>query len=741
MKSNKKRDLDYIQNPLERSHWFIAPLSGATLTLVFFIFLFATHRYLDSLKTPITTGELLTNPYIGGAFLLLTLISTISLTFLWQVVTRSPLREINRLLKQYGVLEAQEAKALQEFCLRQSTAVLKNVLERAEAISDDAKKFELVAATTDHSVVLTDADGYLIWVNSSFTKMTGYDLEEVIGRKPGHFLRAPESAPANIATINRGIQDKVGFDAEVFNQRKDGSRFWAQVEVRPSFDDEGELKYFIGIERDITEEKRTESALEINRKELQQRIVDLQAAKAELETERSKLAAFAEELSTAKDAAEQANRAKSEFLATVSHELRTPMNGVLGMAGLLIDSDLGPIEREQALAIKESGESLLVLLNDILDLSRLEANGLELECVPVRMTNIVNTVIDVMRTNANEKNLHLIAEIDPETPEVIIGDPTRMRQILFNLTSNAIKFTEKGEVRVCVMPDRERGENFIKCEVSDTGIGISETAQARLFDRFSQADSTISRTHGGTGLGLAICRELALLMDGSIDVRSVLGEGSTFIVSTPLEVPEAQGVSEIQTVSRPSKNHTDLSAPSAWRILIAEDQHINAKLMTAIIGRLGHELNIVSNGIEVIEALRENTYDLILMDIQMPEMDGILATKVIRSSDSEWKNIPIIALTAHAMAGTRDTYMQAGMDGFISKPISIDTLVDEMDRVMNCHAAGSAPHATLPLERVETEETSQGPLLNDTSKPDCDEEAFLNDMLTDLEVPEDHSAA
>jgi len=741
MKTKKKRDLDHIQNPLERSHWFIAPLSGVTLTLVFFIFLFATTRYLDSLETPITTRELLTNPYIAGAFLLFTLISTISLTFLWQVVTQAPLREINELLKNYGALEVHETEALQQQCLRRSTVVLRHVLERADAISDDAKKFELVAATTDHSVVLTDADGYIIWVNSSFAKMTGYEFEEVIGRKPGHFLRAPESAPADIAAINRGIQDKVGFDAEVFNQRKDGSRFWAQVEVRPSFDDDGGLKYFIGIERDITEEKRTEAALEINRKELQQRIVDLQAAKAELETERSKLAAFTEDLSTAKDAAEQANRAKSEFLATVSHELRTPMNGVLGMAGLLIDSNLGPIEREQALAIKESGENLLVLLNDILDLSRLEANGLELEYVPVHITDIVNTVIDVMRANANEKNLHLIAEIDPETPKVVIGDPTRMRQILFNLTSNAIKFTEKGEVRVCVMPDYERGENSIKCEVSDTGIGISEKAQARLFDRFSQADSTISRTHGGTGLGLAICRELALLMDGTIGVRSVLGEGSTFVISMPLEVPEAQDISEIQTVRQPSKNHTKLSTASVWRILVAEDQHINAKLMTAIIGRLGHELNIVSNGIEVIEALRENTYDLILMDIQMPEMDGILATKVIRSSDSEWKNIPIIALTAHAMAGTRDTYMQAGMDGFISKPISIDALVDEMDRVMNYHAAGSAPHVTPPLERAETEEVSQSTLLNDASKLDRDEEAFLNDMLTDLELPEDHSAA
>jgi PAS domain S-box-containing protein len=738
MKTKNRPGMGFFHTPIVRNHWVIAITCAFVLTplsfAIFFVIEYSVASVGANLWLASPTGTML----LAATAALVTIVSTMSLVLLLQFRIQMPLREINELLKSYGTLDEDEIRSLDKNDMRESAGVLKDVLSRAKLQHEESSKLLLFAHATDHSVVLTDANGYLIWVNSSFTKMTGYELEEIIGRKPGHFLRAPESAPSGIAAINRGIKDKVGFDAEVLNQRKDGTRFWAQVEVRPSFDKNGELEYFIGIERDISEAKRTQSALEINRKELQQRIVDLQSAKTELESERTKLAAFADELSVAKDEAEQANRAKSEFLATVSHELRTPMNGVLGMAGLLIESNLKPEDREHAMAIKESGENLLVLLNDILDLSRLEANGLELECVPVRMTDIVNTVVDVMRSNANDKALRLVAQIDPTTPEIVVGDPTRMRQILFNLTSNAIKFTEKGEVRVSVAPDLERGKEFIKCEVSDTGIGISPEAQTRLFDRFSQADSTISRTHGGTGLGLAICNELALLMNGLIEVTSTPGKGSSFTVSLPLEVP-----AEKSNTSLPSPSTTatrELKSNQKWKILVAEDQHINAKLMTAIIGRLGHELTIAPNGIEVIKELRENTFDLILMDIQMPEMDGILATKVIRSSDAEWKNIPIIALTAHAMAGTRDTYLQAGMNGFISKPITIDFLIDEMDRVMNVYDNADEDVACGENEAIKEQVVSAKDATDEPLQSE-DEEAFLSDLLEELEAPDDLSVA
>lgn len=734
MKTKKTGERSSLQNLFAHNPWAIVIVCALFLMpLTYAVFVFVDLK-ISAAATNVwfstTTGTL----FLAATASFATLICTISLILLLQVRIKTPLREINALLREYGSLDPQEIQLLKREEIRASAKVLEQVLSQARKQNQESDKLELVAHATDHAVVLADADGFLIWVNASFTKMTGYSLDEAIGRKPGHFLRAPESPPDNIAAINRGIQNKVGFDAEVLNQRKDGTRFWAQAEVRPSFNDEGDLQYFIGIERDITEAKRTENALEANRKELQKRIVDLQSAKTELEAERAKLAAFADELSIAKDAAEQANRAKSEFLATVSHELRTPMNGVLGMAGLLIDSDLSTEDHEHALAIRESGENLLVLLNDILDLSRLEANGLELECVPVRMTEIVNAVMEVMKSNANEKALNLIAEIDPATPEVVIGDPTRMRQILFNLTSNAIKFTDKGEVKVCVSPDLERGNSFIRCDVTDTGIGISREAQDRLFDRFSQADSTISRTHGGTGLGLAICRELAHLMNGSINVQSTPGEGSTFTVSIPLEVPSSE--SSHQQEESCASVDAGLDAMEEWKILVAEDQLINAKLMKAIIGRLGHQLKVAPNGVEVIKELRNNAYDLILMDIQMPEMDGILATKVIRSSDADWRNIPIIALTAHAMAGTRESYLQAGMDGFVSKPISIDALIDEMNRVMAGEKSDADTLDTVPdLNKPATDETSAAASVS------SDEQAFLNDMLEDITIEDDQTVA
>ncbi len=673
---------------------------------------------------------------VGAASFLLALAFVSALVHFWKKSLLAPFREINELLITNGDLEEDEISSLANGNFATTVRIMADAFAQSKSARNEAERFRLVAEAIDDSVLMTDTEGYLVWANPSFTQMTGYALDEVIGRKPGHFLRAPESEPSTIATIDRHIRYHKGLDTEVLNMTKAGRRFWAQLEIRPVLGADGEAINFIGIERDITDDKRTEAALEANRVELQQRINDLQNAKGELEAERAKLAMSADELSAAKDAAEQANRAKSEFLATVSHELRTPMNGVLGMAELLIDSDLNPEQRDHASAIKDSGESLLVLLNDILDLSRLEAQGLELENVPIKLADTVAAVTDVMRANASDRGLELTTGISPDAPEIVMGDPTRLRQILFNLTSNAIKFTDRGSVGVFVSPDPDKGAKFIKIDVTDTGIGISKEAQARLFERFSQADSSISRTHGGTGLGLAICRELSRLMGGEISVESTPGKGSKFSISVPLALPdeETTNLNAGDMAQKPSPAET----PSkTWRILVAEDQPINAKLMTAIMGRLNHTLTIAPNGVEVIKELRKGEFDLILMDIQMPEMDGILATKVIRSSDEPWHDIPIIALTAHAMAGTRDTYFQAGMNGFVSKPISIDALVHEINTVMigTNSDAGNAQHVDGQECVVEAEQNAP------TSTPSEDEEAFLADMLSDLVEDDGQSAA
>ncbi|MEQ9517927.1 MAG: ATP-binding protein [Parvibaculum sp.] len=660
-------------------------------------------------------------------------------------------------------VDALSKKSLKPFKggAQNAAAALIDMTEEIGRFSILHERFEMVADTTHHSVVVTDKSGKILWVNTSFTNLTGYTSEDAIGFKPGHFLRAPESDPSIGSNISTALAEGRGINTEVLNIRKDGTRFWASLEIRPDLDSQGNIRHFVGVERDITDDKQAEAALEASRRELQKRIVDLQGAKQDLEKERTKLAASTGELSLAKEAAEQANRAKSEFLATISHELRTPMNGVLGMADLLLNDDLTPSQHNLASTIKESGESLLVLLNDILDLSRLEATGLQLESVPVRIPEIVEAVADVMRFTAQSKALDLIVDIDPKVPETIIGDPTRLRQVLFNLLSNAIKFTEQGSIHVAVAPDLSKGENVIRCDVTDTGIGIADEAKNRLFERFSQADSSISRTHGGTGLGLAICRELVTLMGGSISVESTLGKGTVFTFWIPFDVPAPVTRKTSTPKQIRPEQATTVETPTTnkgWRILVAEDQHINVRLITAIMDRLGHNITVAPNGIEAVKRLREQPFDMVLMDIQMPEMDGVLATKVIRSSDADWANIPIIALTAHAMVSTRNAYFQAGMNGFVSKPISIDLLEREMARVMRgelCQQELEAKQGTYrhaprveELADLETNSDEEKPVpslasiaTNETVPASDDEDAFLNDMLDELTAESDQSIA
>lgn len=674
------------------------------------------------------TGSILGHLFLGACGMLAALAIAI---FIYSHLHRryiAPLRLIQNALDGTENFASVDLRAIGTAEIGEIATRLVEQIDDKRAMMAEINRLTLIANVTEHSVIICDARGYILWANPFFTSSTGYTLEEVKGRKPAHFLRAPECDSEPLAQLEQSFDEFRDCDVEVLNTTKSGTRFWANVEVRPVRNTDDKADYFVSIERDVTVSKRTAAALEANRRELQQRIVDLQRAKSELEEERAKLAASADELSQAKDAAELANRAKSEFLATVSHELRTPMNGVLGMAELLLASPLDEEQHDHALTIRESGESLLTLLNDILDLSRLEAHGLQLETVAIQVTDIVDAVADVMRANAEAKNLALVTDIHDDTPAIVEGDPTRLRQILFNLTSNAIKFTDEGEVRVTVRPDTSRSEQHLCFEVSDTGNGISEDAQKRLFQRFSQADSSISRTHGGTGLGLAICKELTVLMGGSIEVQSEPGCGSTFRVRLPLNVLR-------QTLPEAPAAHTKEIDPFAiaaeasnrpLRVLLAEDQAVNVKLMKAIAHRLGYRMRVAGNGIEAIKSLREEEFDLVLMDVQMPEMDGILATKVIRSADAEWQHVPIIALTAHAMEGNRDTYYRAGMNGFVSKPVNIAALIQEIDRVI----AGDNDTPVTPEYQSDTTGVDTQPVAGDLNEQAA--QMVLDDLLQDL---------
>ncbi len=389
------------------------------------------------------------------------------------------------------------------------------------------------------------------------------------------------------------------------------------------------------------------------------------------------------DLSSNITALERADRAKSEFLATMSHEIRTPMNGVLGMLRLLLASDLTGRQSELASTAQTSAENLLIILNDILDHSKLEAGRIELEYVSFSPNQVLDSVVSLLRTHADAKGLNLSVESSSELPQWVKGDPTRVRQVLINLIGNAINFTQKGSVRVMATHRVLEGSNLeLYISVSDTGIGISQEDQAKIFTRFSQADNTTTRKFGGSGLGLTICKQLVELMDGEIGLGSIVGEGSTFwftIRCTAGVPPQESEVCEFQVVP-PGRR---------LRILVAEDNLVNCMVVRLFLEKEGHHVEVVGNGLEAVQAVKMGTYDLCLIDIQMPEMDGRTAARKIRGLEGTISEIPIIALTANAMAGDREEYLAAGMNDYLAKPFDSRQLQAVIARVTE-EKAGTA---------------------------------------------------
>jgi signal transduction histidine kinase/CheY-like chemotaxis protein len=425
----------------------------------------------------------------------------------------------------------------------------------------------------------------------------------------------------------------------------------------------------VGIRTDIT-------ALKEQQEILQRNIADLEAAKRQVEQQSFHMRELADRYAEEKERAEEASRAKSEFLAMMSHEIRTPMNGVLGTIGLLQNTDLSKQQYKLITTARESAEHLLTLINDILDFSKLEAGRIDLENIDFDLAHLIESAISMMNPRAVMKGLRMSSEISPQTPRFLKGDPGRLRQILFNLAGNAIKFTSRGEVRILVdsRPIGD-GRHMLSVKVRDTGIGIAADQIDRLFSRFNQADSSIARRFGGTGLGLAISKQLTELMGGRIGVESTEGQGSTFW----FELPLAEG----QTVQTQMPVETDGPATlRSLRILVAEDNQVNQMVIGLMLRQLGHQADIVTNGIEACEQVQKAPYDLVLMDMQMPEMDGITATATIRKLPHPCAGIPIIALTANAMEGDRERYINAGMDDYVAKPIALPLLIAAMNRVM-----------------------------------------------------------
>ena len=660
----------------------------------------------------------------------------------------------------------------------------------------ELRKLSRAVTQSPVSIVITDLSGTIEFVNPTFTKLTGYSAEEAIGQNP-RILNSGLTPVATFEKLWSTLTSGETWEGEFHNQGKYGQQFWEHAVISSLRDDSGAITHYLAVKENITEQK-----------------------------------AILRQLKEAKDKAEAATKAKSSFLSTMSHEIRTPMNGVIGMTNLLLDTELSSEQRDYAEIVRKSGENLLSLINDILDFSKIEAGKLDVEMLAFDLRTTVEETAELLAIRAYDNGLELICRIDPKIPTGLIGDPGRIRQILTNLTGNAIKFTSQGEVVISATLTADQGVYVtILFEVQDSGIGIPPERLGAIFDPFTQVDGSTTRKYGGTGLGLAICRQLVELMGGEIGVSSQIGTGSTFWFTVRLEKHSLQNLSGINTsgiskaaisgtrilivddnatsrtlmmtlldhlgcrfdsasdgeagllllqegirandpfrvvlmdrempgingaeLGRRIKSDTELSStlmimvttigqrgdatlmeqigfdgyltkpvrqsqlrdcialvlgrtaessaknksPSGIitrhtvaefseqgvRILLAEDNIINQKVAQSILNKLGYKADVVADGLEAVQALALINYDLVLMDIQMPEMDGLEATKAIRDQTSNVLNhhVPIIAMTANAMQGDKEECLEAGMNDYLSKPVKKDALSEVLVKWLN----------------------------------------------------------
>ena len=501
-----------------------------------------------------------------------------------------------------------------------------------QAVRESEAQFRTLADSVSDLIIRSGPTGQRRYVSPSCRAMLGYEQDELVDGPRGTFIHPldREHLEVRMAAIVAGDKDNVITSRAI---RRDGSVIWVEARISLVHDvATGALVEIVSVIRDISQHKAIEERLE----------------RARLE-------------------AENASRLKSEFLANMSHEIRTPMNGIIGMTGLLLGTPLDPDQRRYADAVRISADALLSVINDILDLSKLEAGKLNLEIVPFGFATIVEDCVELLAAKAADKGIRLTAELDERARRTYLGDPTRLRQIILNLLSNAVKFTDRGFVALRVSAEAHGTASRVRIRVEDSGIGMDAAGKAKLFRKFEQADGTVARRFGGTGLGLAISKQLIDRMNGRIGVESELGQGSVFTAELILPATDAA-----PTEPAPPIEATPAAAPRderRHRILVAEDNHINQLLVVTLLEEAGYLVDVAKDGLEALAAVRQGSYDLVLMDAQMPNMDGLQATRAIRDLADGRRRIPIIALTANAMAGDREHYIAAGMDDYLSKPL------------------------------------------------------------------------
>lgn len=477
-------------------------------------------------------------------------------------------------------------------------------------------------------VALTDSKGKITYVNDMFCSISGYSREELIGQDH-RILNSGQMSKEFFSKMWSTIKSGETWSGLICNRAKDGSLYWVDTTISPLLNDEGAIEQYIAVRKNVT--------LEINQKK---------------------------ELEVARINAEKAVAAKSEFLAVMSHEIRTPLNGILGVSALLLDSKLNSDQQELARTISNSGQTLLAIINDILDFSKIEAGKLELESVEFELEAFLLELVRPYQHLASHKGLALNIKV-PKAQRAVFGDAGRIGQIVNNLMSNAFKFTQRGTVDFSLSMTLGADLARVRIVIADTGIGISEDAKPRLFDPFTQAEQSTSRKFGGTGLGLSISKLLVGRMGGAIGFESELGVGTSFFVDLSLKLGR-----EIEVAKKGGSETRPQSQPKlVGRVLVAEDNQTNQLVIGRMLETLGIKCHFAANGTEVLEALSRDRFDLILMDCQMPEMDGYTATQIIRSHPDPSSRIPIIAVTANAIQGEEQKCLAAGMNAFLTKPI------------------------------------------------------------------------